>query len=434
MRIAVVGAGIAGLGAALALRGDHDVRVFEKCARAGGHANTAEIAYPLRDGTIRPVRVDTGFIVYNDKTYPNLVAFFEHLGVETEWSDMSLGFSIDGGRVEWAGDNLNAIFGQRRNIFRPSFFRMTRQVLRFNREALECLGTAEGSIEDWLDTRGFSDDFKHHYLYPMAGAIWSTRSGDVAGFPARSLFSFFENHELFAGLDGAVQWRTVAGGSQRYVEKVTEALAVQTDAEIVAVESVPEGVRLRFADGETALFDQVILAMHSDQSLAMVSVPETRDLLSAVRFAPNRAYLHRDPSLMPKRRRVWSSWNAITGGDAEKNGASVTYWMNRLQNIDPAMPLFVSLNPATLPDPDLTFLSVDYAHPQFDAAAMVAQERFDTVQGRGGIWFAGAWLGYGFHEDGLRAGLRVANALGSRPGWVKDVGVPFAQADRIAAQ
>lgn len=438
MKIAIVGAGISGLGAALALKDDHDIMVFEKQARPGGHANTARIHYPLASGGTREIAVDTGFIVYNEKTYPNLCGLFDYLDVETEWSDMSLGFSIDNGRIEWAGDNLNKIFGQRRNLFRPRFIGMAREVLRFNEMALADL---EGGIEDgiglgdWLDAHGFSEEFRSWYLYPMAGAIWSTRSAAIADFSARALFGFYENHELFAGLGDAVQWRTVTGGSRRYVEKAMAALGdrVTLGAQIV---SVRDGGWLDFADGSDAQFDQVILATHSDEALALRgdADAQTRALLAAIRYASNRAFLHRDASLMPKRRRVWSSWNALTGGDAEANGASLTYWMNRLQNIDRVTPLFVTLNPVREPDPDLTFLSVEYAHPQYDTAAFAAQTAFDSVQGRGGIWYAGAWLGYGFHEDGLRAGARVAEALGSRPDWVRDTGKPIPSAVRMAAE
>lgn len=437
MKIAVIGAGISGLGAALALKDDHDVTVFEKQARPGGHANTATIAYPMASGEMRDVAVDTGFIVYNDKTYPNLCGFFEHLSVETEWSDMSLGFSIDDARIEWAGDNLNKIFAQRRNILRPAFIRMARQVLKFNDEALaDFKAGMDGdlSISDWLDARGYSEEFKLWYLYPMAGAIWSTRSSAIADFSARALFGFYENHELFAGLGGAVQWRTVTGGSKQYVTKVMAALGdrVQLGADVTSVEN---GGRILFGDGSEQVFDQVIITTHSDEALALRkdADEQTCGLLSAIQFAPNRAYLHRDETLMPRKKRVWSSWNALTGGIAESKGASLSYWMNRLQNIDKSTPLFVTLNPVREPDPELTFLTVDYAHPQYNAAAFAAQDAFDAVQGRGNIWYAGAWLGYGFHEDGLRAGVRVANALGSRPDWVKDVGAPMA-ASKLAAE
>lgn len=438
MKIAIIGSGISGIGAALALMDSHDVEVFEQQDRAGGHANTQVVDYPMADGSTRRIPVDTGFIVYNRKTYPNLCAFFDHLEVETEWSDMSLGFSVDSGHVEWACDSLNKVFAQRRNIVRPSFIRMARQVLRFNNEAAEALKTGMDdavSIGDWLDTRGYSEEFRRWYLYPMAGAIWSTRSADIAAFSARALFGFYENHELFAGLGGAVQWRTVTGGSREYVTRATAQLGerLHLGAEVVSVENGP---RVRFSDGTTREFDQVLLATHSDEALALRSDAddETRNLLSAIRYAPNQAYLHRDTSLMPKRPLTWSSWNALTGGDAETKGASLTYWMNRLQNIDRTTPLFVTLNPAREPDPALTFSVTEYAHPQYDTAAFAAQDTFDSVQGRGGIWCAGAWLGYGFHEDGLRAGVRVANALGSRPDWAKDVGAPMEPAPSMAAE
>jgi len=275
MKIAVIGAGISGLGAAMALKGDHDVTVFEKQSRLGGHANTALVDYPLGDGRTKEIAVDTGFIVYNRKTYPNLCGFFDHLGVETEWSDMSLGFSIDGGRIEWAGDNLNKIFAQRRNLIRPSFIKMAREVLKFNDEALGDFHTGMNgdlSIGDWLDTRGYSDEFKRWYLYPMAGAIWSTRS-----------------------IGGAVQWRTVTNGSRQYVEKVANELGerIKLNAETVSVEGT--GV-VHFSDGSSEKFDEVILATHSNEALALRSDAdgETKDLLSAIRYAPNKAYLHRE--------------------------------------------------------------------------------------------------------------------------------------------
>ncbi len=438
MKIAVIGAGISGLGAAMALKDDHDVTVYEKQSRLGGHANTAIIDYPLANGGTREIAVDTGFIVYNRKTYPNLCGFFDHLGVETEWSDMSLGFSIDEGHIEWAGDDLNKIFAQRRNLVRPRFIKMAREVLKFNDEALADFHAGmDGSVSigEWLGKRGYSDQFKRWYLYPMAGSIWSTRSSDIANFSARALFGFYENHELFAGLGGAVQWRTVTGGSRQYVEKVSNFLGsrVKLNAAITAVEN---GGLVRLADGSAVEYDQVILATHSDEALALRSDADdqTRDLLSSIRYAPNKAYLHRDDSLMPRNKRAWSSWNALSGGTAQSKGASLSYWMNRLQNIDRDTPLFVTLNPEHEPDPALTFSSVEYAHPQYDAAAFAAQEQFDTVQGRNGIWYAGAWLGFGFHEDGLRAGLRVATSLGSRPEWVADTATPIRSEALLAAE
>ena len=434
-RIAIIGSGISGIGAALALAPHHDVTLFEKDGRLGGHANTVRIDYP---GAAAPVDVDTGFIVYNEKTYPNLTAFFAHHAVPTEWSDMSLSFTVDGGRIEWAADNLDKIFAQRRNILRPSFVGAMRSVLRFNREAQAALASSEPHdepIEQWLDARGYSEAFKRLYLYPMAGAIWSTRSTDIAAFPARNLFAFYENHDLFAGLDDAVQWRTVTGGSRSYVTRAADILGkrVRLNAGVASVTSGTGGVLVTLEQGATQTFDQAILATHSDEALALRpdADAQTRALLAAVKFTPNRAILHRDPSLMPRTRKAWSSWNTVVGGAADTT-ASLTYWMNRLQNIDKALPLFVTLNPQRDPDPALTFGEYHYAHPFFDTGAFEAQAGFDAVQGRGGIWHAGAWLGYGFHEDGLRSALRVAEALGVRPDWARDTRAPI-RAQRVAA-
>ena len=436
-RIAIIGSGISGIGAALALAPHHDVTLFEKDDRLGGHANTARISYPMPGGA-REVDVDTGFIVYNEKTYPNLTAFFEHYEVPTEWSDMSLSFTVDGGRIEWAADNLDKIFAQRRNILRPSFVGAMRSVLRFNREAQAALASSEAHdepIEQWLDARGYSDSFKRLYLYPMAGAIWSTRSVDIAAFPARSLFAFYENHDLFAGLGDAVQWRTVTGGSRSYVTRAAAQLGerVRMNAPVASVTTQDDGVRVTLDSGRSMHFDQAIIATHSDEALALRpdADAETRALLAKVRYTPNRAVLHRDPAMMPKTRKAWSSWNTVVGGEADES-ASLTYWMNRLQNIDEATPLFVTLNPHHDPAPDTIFGEYTYAHPFFDTGAFEAQGAFDAVQGRGGIWHAGAWLGYGFHEDGLRSALRVVEALGVRPDWARDTRTPI-MAEQAAA-
>ena len=433
MRIAVVGSGISGLGAALALGERHEVQLFEQEGRLGGHANTVDVTFA--DG-VQPV--DTGFIVYNFRNYPNLCALFEHLDVPTQWSDMSFGFSLANGACEYACDNIDKIFAQRWRVFDPRFVRVVREILRFTKVAPSDMsaGRLDGlSLGDWLETRRFSPWFRERFLLPMGGAIWSTSAREVLRFPARNFIHFFCNHDLMTGLDPAQRWRTVTGGSREYVRRVHERLGprVQLGRRAVSVETVEARPRLRFADGAVETFDQVVLAVHGPEALALLATPDGQQasVLGAFRTSRNRAVLHSDPRLMPRRRRVWSSWNFLAGRD-ELDGerpAQVTYWMNRLQGIPEHRPLFVSLNPRAEIDPALMHASFDYGHPFFDDAAFAAQPAMDAIQGRGGVWFAGAWLGYGFHEDGLRAGLRVAEALGARPAWAADTGAPMAVAN-----
>ena len=431
MRIAIVGSGISGLGAALALSDSHDVRVFEKETRVGGHANTVDVAFP--DGS---QWVDTGFIVYNAHNYPNLTSMFEHLDVPTRWSDMSFGFSLNEGSCEYACDNLSTIFAQRWRVLDPRFLRTFSEILRFARVAPKDLeeGALTGlTLGEWLDKRRFSSWFRTRFLLPMGGAIWSTNVTDIIGFPAESFVRFFVNHDLMTGLDAAQRWRTVDGGSREYVKRIMGRLgprAVVGDA-VNRVDTSGPCPRVCFADGRSEIFDHVIMATHAPTSRHLLGgtddVVET--VLSRFRTSPNVAVLHSDPALMPLRRSVWSSWNFLSNGstaDAERP-AQVSYWMNRLQGIDQARPLFVSLNPQRMPDPALEHARMSYDHPLFDQASFQGQAEMDAIQGRKGVWYAGAWLGYGFHEDGLRSGLRVAEALGARPEWVKDTATPLAR-------
>ncbi|MEM9050136.1 MAG: FAD-dependent oxidoreductase [Pseudomonadota bacterium] len=444
MRIAVVGSGVSGIGAALALSQQYDVTLIEKDARFGGHANTVTVRHRQR-----PIAVDTGFIVFNQRNYPNLVALLDHLGVASHWSDMSFGFSLDGGRMEYACDSLDKLFAQRRNSLSPRHLRMLRDILRFNREApaLMDAGVLDGlSLGDWLARETYSDWFRDRFILPMGGAIWSTPIAEMLGFPARSFVSFFRNHDLMTGLGAAQRWRTVTGGSREYVGRAIQTLGKRAQAgrAVAAVTRTAGRPAVTFTDGETVVFDHVVLATHAPQALGLMADADMqeRTILGAFRTAPNRAVLHADPTLMPRRRKVWSSWNfladtgradtgrADTGREDTGRPAPVTYWMNRLQGIDPRYPLFVSLNPTVEPDPALIFGSFSYDHPLYDAAAFAAQTALDDIQGRGGLWYAGAWTGFGFHEDGLRAGLRVAAALGARPAWAVDVQSPAA--DRFA--
>ncbi|ADZ70445.1 NAD(P)/FAD-dependent oxidoreductase [Polymorphum gilvum] len=431
MRIAVIGSGIAGNSAAWALCDRHEVVLYEKRLRPGGHSATVDIDY---DGV--PIAVDTGFIVYNELNYPNLTALFAHLGVRTEASDMSFALSVDGGAREWAGTSLDTIFAQRRNLASPRFLWMLREILRFNRQCIADRAAgllAPLSLGEYLALRRFSRAFVDDYLVPMGAAIWSTPASEMFAFPAESFVAFFENHRLVHA-DRPV-WRTVSGGSRTYVQRLLDPLKgqIRLGTPVTAIRRESGQVRVRDASGNEDAFDHAILASHTDQTLAMLADPSEDEarLLSAIRYRPNEVYLHRDPALMPKRRRVWSSWNYMARSDAAAGtDVSVSYWMNRLQNIDPARPLFVSLNPAEPPRPELTFARFTYDHLQFDTAALAAQRQIGTIQGRRNTWYCGAWCGHGFHEDGLASGLAVARAFGAVLPW--DIGaegpVPVAEA------
>ncbi|MEO1774144.1 MAG: FAD-dependent oxidoreductase [Pseudomonadota bacterium] len=449
MKIAVVGGGISGLGAALALADQHDVTLYEAEGRVGGHACTVTV--PYADGE-QPV--DIGFIVYNARNYPNLCALFDHLEVPTKWSDMSFGFSLHGGRMEYACDNLDKLFAQRWRAFDPRHVAGLSEILRFTKQAPKDLaaGRLSGlSLNDWLDERRYSRWFRERFLLPMGGAIWSTCVADVLHFPAENFVRFFVNHDLMTGLDPAQRWRTVNGGSQQYVSRIKAALGdrIVAGRQAVAVSGIGAAevggdsarATIRFADGELAQADAVVLACHAPQALALLRAggapdAEQEALLAKMRTSANRAVLHADPALMPRRRRVWSSWNFLSEGAAadHERPAQVSYWMNRLQSIREDRLLVVSLNPTVEPDPALVHADVSWDHPLYDTAAFQTQRALDGVQGRAGIWFAGAWLGYGFHEDGLRSGIRVAAALGATPVWARDLGIPLATPLATAAE
>jgi hypothetical protein len=414
MKVAVIGAGVSGLGAAYALKDTAQVVVYEKDARLGGHANTVTVDY---DGT--PVDVDTGFIVYNDRNYPNLVGLFDALGVDSVQTDMSFAFAC--ANLQWSSNFPHGVFAQKRNLVSLKFMRMLSDIRRFNQTAVEDLNA--GRLRDltlggYLRLRGFCEGFETNYLLPMGAAIWSTSPNGIREAPAESFIRFFANHSLLQMVQP--KWRTVRGGSRVYVDKIADLLGdrVRAGCGVCAVRRTADGVVVTDQFGQVDRFDQAVFACHSDQALRLLADadPEERLFLGATRYAPNRAHLHRDTALMPTRRAAWGSWNYVVDRNSDDLGG-VTYWMNGLQAIDPARPLFVSLNPKAEPDPALTFGVYDYDHPQFDSASLAAQRQFHCVQGRGGIWYAGAWLGYGFHEDGLTSGLRIALALGGEVPW-----------------
>lgn len=423
-RVAVIGGGIAGMGAAWLLHPHHDVTLFEKDRRLGGHSNTVDAVHD--DG--RRIPVDTGFIVYNQKNYPNLTALFDTLGVPTQPSDMSFAVSLDQGRMEWAGDNPLKLFGQPSNLVRPAFLRMVRDILRFNAAARFALrqGRLGGlTLGQFLKAQRYGPELSWHYLLPMTAAIWSAAPARMLDFPAESLLRFLDNHGLLELRDRPA-WRTVSGGSRRYVHAIAAALgkAVHTGRAAMHVFRAGDGVSVIDDSGQRQLFDQVVLACHADQALAALADGDAREraCLGAFRYQANDAVLHRDTDLMPRRRRLWSSWNYLAdsdrqGGTDDSARVSVTYWMNRLQGLDRRYPLFVSLNPLREPDPGKVFARFRYNHPVFDSGAIAAQRSLGAIQGRRRTWFCGSWCGHGFHEDALASAVSVGLALGAAPPW-----------------
>jgi predicted NAD/FAD-binding protein len=418
-RIAVIGSGIAGNGVAWALANgsDHRVTVFEASARPGGHSATVDIDY---DG--RRIAVDTGFIVYNEPNYPNLTRLFAHLGIETHQSDMSFSVSEWGGSLEWTSrpaDFFGGLLPIKAGVPSPVHLRVLRDIMRFNRIGVVDLhaGRLKGlSLGAYLARGRFSKRFRDDYLIAMGSAIWSMPPGSILDFPAEAFLSFFENHRLLR-LSRPV-WRSVVGGSRSYVDAIYAGsrLDLRLGSPVVAVSRSSDGVAVTTNAGETEIFDDVVLACHSDQALRIVSDASEaeRALLAGVRYRGNEVFLHRDAGLMPRRESAWASWNVIKTGTER---VSVSYWMNLLQGIDRECPLFVSLNPVQPPRPELTFARFHYDHPQFDQRAIEAQGELPLIQGRNRLWFCGAWTKFGFHEDGLHSGLTVAEALGATIPW-----------------
>jgi predicted NAD/FAD-binding protein len=425
MRVAVIGTGISGNAAAWALSKRYPVTVYDRELRPGGHSHTVTIDY---DG--KSLAVDIGFIVYNELNYPDLTALFAHLGVETMESSMSFAVTADAGRFEWKGggdtwgETAKGLFAQPTNLLSPSYLWMLRDILTFNEKSTEdyAAGRLSGlTLGNYFAARKFAPRLLTDYLAPMAAAIWSAPAHQMLDFPAENFVAFFSNHRLLQ-YDRPI-WRTVKGGSRRYVEKLTAAFRdrLRLGCAVTSIERTPHGVVVGDSHGRSDTYDHVVIASHSDQALAMLTDASDREraILGGIRYAPNIVYLHRDIRLMPKRRRAWASWNFLRWrrqGDTV-NDVAMTYWMNRLQGIGDDTPLFVSLNPPFEPDPALTFGRYICDHPQYNAAAFAAQKRLGEIQGKRHTWFCGAWTGYGFHEDGLRSGLAIAEALGATVPW-----------------
>ena len=426
-KIAIVGGGISGLSAAYYLSAQHDVTLFEAADRLGGHARTV-IAGKNRD---QPV--DTGFIVFNYVTYPNLTRLFRDLDVPVIKSNMTFGASIDDGRVEYGLNSWKAITAQKRNIFRPQYYKMIWDILRFGKYAEVTAENDEMTIADLVAKLKLGRWFRDYYLLPMCGAIWSTPIDNVDRFPAKSLVRFFRNHGLLAGAP-THQWWTVKGGSISYVNRLEAALTARgcvmhTDAPVLHVTRDTSGVTVQAKGQAEQCFDDVILACHSDQALAILgdcATPAERMALGDIRYQTNTAVLHCDPAQMPQRRACWSSW----AYRSQDGAIGVTYWMNQLQSIPMDDPLFVTLNPSQDIPQDLIYDQVTYAHPVFDQAALRAQGEIRAMQGENHTWFAGAYNRHGFHEDGIASAMRIVRQLMTP---VNTKGLPDA-ADKQSAQ
>lgn len=423
-RIAVIGSGISGLASAWLLAQRYDVTLIERNDYIGGHTHTIEIP-----DAGRVVPVDTGFIVYNEPNYPLLTRLFERLGVPTRDGDMSFSASIGPGRIEYCGDSLSTVFAQRKNLFNPTFLGMLSDMLRFNRRCKALLagpGFDGLSLGEFLDRERLGERFRAHYLLPMAAAIWSCPTRTMMAFPAESLARFFNNHGLLSVIQRPL-WRTVVGGSHSYVKRILSDLG-QDRVLLDGAEQVrrrADGIEVVLQSGASLQFDKAVLACHADQALALLEQPSADEtaLLGRFRYQPNQTYLHTDRALMPKRRRVWASWNYLAGDASPARqddvcAVSVTYWMNRLQGLATETDYLVSLNPLQPPDPERVIAAMTYDHPVFDQPAMNAQEQLHRLQGSDRLWFCGSYFGYGFHEDALRAAVDVATRLGADTAWL----------------
>ncbi len=412
LNIAVVGSGISGLSAAWLLSKGHKVTLYESEQRTGGHTNTV-----LADTPAGPTPVDTGFIVYNEPNYPNLTALFGHLGVRTRSGEMTFSFTRGGGAFEYSGTGFHGFFGQRSNIVSVRHWRLLQDISRFFRTAPQRIAQmpAGTTLGDFLRAEGYGPAMVEDHILPMGAAIWSTPARGMLDHPAETFVRFFSNHGLMQ-FRNRPKWRTVCGGSSRYVDHLLaeSTLILRTGAGVAEIRRDPAGVTLRTTDGEQARHDHVVVATHADQAIGMLAdpTPAERAHLSSFQYETNTAVLHSDPAWMPRRRRIWAGWNYLSSGRGTDSHLCVTYWMNRLQGLNCGRDLFVTLNPADEVRPDLVHKSIRYEHPVFDVAALKAQQSLWDIQGRKRTWFCGSYFGFGFHEDGLQSGLAVAEQLG----------------------
>ena len=420
-RVAVIGSGIAGLSAAHHLNNHVDLSLFEAGSYFGGHTHTVDVTLPSPQGSVTH-GVDTGFLVYNQRTYPGLISLFESLKIRTAASDMS--FSVqahwdDTGKVlEWNGADLNSVFAQRSNLLRPRFWGLLRDIMRFNQLATDLAQSGQADaltqpLQQFLDEHRFGSAFRQGYLLPMLGCIWSCPTTQMLQFPVATMVRFCDNHGLLQ-VNNRPPWFTVAGGAKHYVQAITERISdKRLNTPVLGIARDAKGVQIRTAQG-VEHFDQVVLATHADQSLALLERPSSDEqaLLGAIRFQANRAVLHTDTRVMPQRRLAWAAWNyQRTQDDSESARVCLHYWLNRLQPLPFKQDVIVSLNPASPIDPSTLLGSYDYDHPVFDLPAIAAQNQLPRLQGQQRTWYAGAWMRFGFHEDGYQAGLAAAKSL-----------------------
>ena len=414
MRIAVVGAGISGLCAAYYLRHSHDVTVFEANDYAGGHTNTIDLK-----GTAS-LAIDTGFIVFNERTYPNFCRLLDELQVTSQPSDMSFSVRCDRSGLEYAGTGLNGLLAQRRNLLRPAFWRLIRDWRRFARESQELLQNSRESltVRDYFREHLYSSEFREQYFLPMGSAVWSCPHDRLEEFPMRFIVQFYHQHGLLT-LDDPPQWRVIRGGSKRYVQALLERLPrpIELRSQIRQVERESDGVRLHFGDGYSKLFDHVVMACHADQSLQLLgggATPAEREVLSAFPYEANTAVLHTDTSVLPRSRRAWASWNYRIPREPEGK-ATVTYNMNRLQGLSAREVYCVSLNEVQHIDPRHVLRVIQYHHPVFSLSRAAAQHRHRELINLDGVSYCGAYWGNGFHEDGVSSALEVCRVLQQIP-------------------
>jgi len=412
-RIAVIGGGIAGLGAGYLLSRRHEVHLFEREPRVGGHTHTLVV-----DGATGPLALDTGFLVHNDRTYPNLVRLFSELGVRTRPSDMSFGVTCRRTGYEYSSRGLRGFFADRRNLVRPRHYRLFAEILRFNREAPALLAESDAgamTLGEFVDRQRCTDDFLRFYLLPMASAVWSASLEAIRAFPAASLIRFFDNHGML-GIDTHPTWKVVEGGSHSYLDPITAPYRsrVRTGVTIQSVRRLDPGVELCLGDGSRHVFDEVVFACHGDQVLGLLAdaTDLEREVFSGFATSRNDVWLHTDTSLLPRRSAARASWNYNLGGDDDGRGATVTYHLNRLQSLAAPAEYCVTLNPGGAIDPSRVIARMVYRHPLYSRESLGAQARWAEVSGRRHTHFCGAYWRYGFHEDGFVSALRVARALG----------------------